>query len=1376
MGSGKCWLKSLRSICLLSLLLLLCASIAPAQTSTTGALTGTVTDPSAAVIAGAAVTATNIGTGQERTTTTDAGGTYKFSLLPPGNYRVRFSASGFKTAEVASVTINVTETPVLNRALEVGAQTQQVTVESTVETIQTQNATIGSLVSGENIASLPLASRNYTQVMNLSPGVVAQVASSTQFGNGTVDINTNGSSTEHNNYMMDGATVTNYGSGGGAQSGSYAGIGIPNPDSLQEFKVQTSQYDAAYGQEPGAVVNVVTKSGTNKFHGHLWEFNRNNIFNANEFFLKHSEAKNGLANARPDMKQNQYGMTFGGPIKRDKIFFFTSYQGTRQLNGIGTQGFISGISAPSLLPLNEPGVPIATARDDQGPGYAVPLNLVPGNPATCPAPTYRQYLGCAFAGAVDNLVPGIGTGVAVLPDGSNISQTAINLFRQRDSNARARGGFNQGYYVPSLTFPATGLACEANKSCSTPTTISQPVEANEEQYMINTDYVLSSKHTFSEKFFYSMEPQIQSFACFTNDCDPGSPENARYKAYSGTGKLTSVLTNNLVNEAFFSFQRLSTEVKDAVPIDSCTGDGTTPLSIIPAVNNGAPCPVVAGAPKEATLVPVIALAGIPSGGSQGFGLSVLGGNFASATTNLENFFEGGEQISWNHGRHSIRAGFGVNRIQWNWTLQTRSRGEFIFGNVADLLTSSAGPADGTPLPAPNGVLAAISFRLSPAPSSINPHHMNSTDYSAYAEDDIKLARKLTLNLGLRWEHDGFPTDVHGVLTNVFLSEAGVVNTGSFFLGQQATNGACGNGTAFGAAGCTANAIGTLAGLVVQSNYNRALYGNLTAANGATGIAVNNNTTVLRDPPITNFGPRIGLAWQPVDRLVVRSGFGIFYDRLFGNLLGVNILSGLPPYSNGVATSSLETLSNPANPATPANPGPQTLGFVPRTLKVTAGNPVNGATKVTDINGGNATSVVFTHDDESLGTPLVYQYNLDFQYEFAHGWVADVGYVGTHGTHLFDWDRDPNLAYLIAGAPNPPTDLVNQLLERPANSFPFNDPANTNPATQVRSNTSNNFLARAAYLGVHPGDLQTVKTDGSHTYNSLQVQLRHQFAHGLTVQASYTWSKLLTDINQSQAGAGISAPGTALSPSASSNDPLNSRQQHGLAAFNRPQRFVISYSYEFPYKHEGWTNKVLGGWIVSGITTVQDGQPFSVIDGGNPTLLSSTTLAAGVTARAEFASPGPCNSQGVCKSALPLTNPGSVKSHVLSGLSGGPGLINKVAFVPLPTFGGIPSGNTAPFTGACTGANPQFVQCGRGFGDSGVGIISCCTQHNWDFAIIKNTKVTEGTSLQFRTEFFNAFNHAQFNPPNNDRNSSQFGLITSSAVSPRIIQFGLKFIF
>lgn len=1340
---------------------------ARAQSASTGAIEGTVTDPSGGVISGATVTATNVATGQSRSATTDGNGSYRFSLLPPGNYDVKFSAPGFQTAEVPSVTVNVTETPVLNRRLEIGAQTQQVTVESTAETIQTQNATIGGLVSGQTVTDLPLSTRNYTQVIDLSPGVVANVATATAVGNGTMDINVNGSGSDQNTYMMDGVITTNYGSGGAAQSGSYAGIPIPNPDSIQEFKVQTSQYDAAYGQNPGANVNVVTKSGTNQFHGSIWEFNRNNFFNANDFFFKRSEAGEGLPNTPPEVKQNQYGGTIGGPIKKDKIFFFGSYQGTRQLNGIGSNGFATSLTQVGLLPLNEPGVPFASARADGNAG-TIPQDF---KGAPCSYNTYREYLGCAFAGETD-FATGLGqAGVFVNPNGSNISNTAINLLRQTEKIPQAQGGFNNGYYLPSLRYNSAGLPfCIANNtSCATPTTISQATIANEDQFMINTDYVLNSKNTLSEKYFFSRDPQMQSFSCIVTGCDPGAPENAHYGAQSAVVRLTTVVTNNFVNDAFVSAQRLFLNVADGVTVQSCAGDGITPLNIVPAINDGAPCPLSAAAAgnREDSLIPVIGSLGIPAGSQ--WGSWSAGGNFFSATHSLQQSYLTGDQISWNHGKHSFRAGVNTQRIQWNWAQPNRERGWIVTGDMADILLSNSGlPSDeasgvaGTPVPA--NYIINTSYRLIPN-GSPNPHHWRISEYSTFAEDDVKVTRKLTVNLGVRWEYDGWPSDAHGVFTNFSAAAAGIVDTGTALLN---------------------NPVGTLAGYIVQKNYNRAIYGNLTGEFGSTGITVNSNKTLLNGSPLDNFSPRIGVAWQPFsEKLVIRAGYGMFFDRVYGNLVGDNILGNMPPYATGIGANPGQTLQSPFCPACP-----QFLGFIPRTLftgaPLAGAEPGFGISNLTDAFGGPATGLLNSGDDPAMRTPKIQQYNLDVQYEFAQGWIVDVGYVGSHGIHLYDWNRDPNLAYLVDCGPasatcNPPTDQVNINLERPASSFPINDNGNN----RVLENTTSNYLGRVQYLGVNPGNLQQVETDGNHLYNSLQLQLKHQFSHGLTLQASYTWSKLITDINASEAGAGIATPGNVLSGSASSNDPLNFRQQYGLAAFNRPQRFVVSYSYQIPYKSEGWKEKALGGWGISGVTTIQDGLPFSITDGasGNEaTLLYGASLpATGPVDRAELSTPVDCNAvTGNCKSGVPLATSGSLESRVLSGLAGTPGggLINVNAFTNAPLFGGTPTGATNP-SGTCTGPNPAFVGCGTGFGDSGVGIMRCCVQLNFDAAIIKNTVVgglREDASLQFRAEFFNLWNHAQFNEPGNAFGGADFGVITSSSVPGRILQFGLKYSF
>ena len=1356
-------LRGFVSALLLCFCLLFFVSASLAQTSTTGSLTGTVTDPSGAVISGATVTITDNATGAVRTATTDANGGYKFSLLPPGNYDVKFSATGFKTVEVSAVTVNVTETPVLNHALQVGAQSEQITVESTAETIQTQNATNGALVGSREVTDLPLSSRNYTQIIDLSPGVVVNVSSAAAIGAGTQDINVNGSGSDQNNYLMDGASITNYGSGGGAQSGNYPGIGIPNPDAIQEFKIQTSQYDASYGQNPGASVNVVTKSGTNQFHGSAWEYVHNNFFDANDFFLKQTELASGGTgiNAPQTFKENQFGGTVGGPIKKDKIFFFFSYQGTRQLNGIGTNGFSTGFTSGVSMPaFNTP-----CGNRSDGCTKPIPAQLWGTAAATSPGTstcgttgyTYAQYLGCVFSGPV---------GFAMVPvnqQGSNINPAMMGILQA----AGPKGGYNDGFYIPSGSFvPSHPGACGGesagmNNNPFCLDSIVQPIQANEDQYVANGDYVLSSKHTLTSKFFYAKDPQIQSFVCL-GPCMPGGPEDATYSTTDSLLKLTSVLSSNFVNEARVSYQREVTNSTDGLNVTACS------VGMIPTVNNGQPCPGVAGQSttyNELKLVPVLSSSGI--GG--GWGTFNAGGNFFAADTNFFNTFQYSDQISWNHGKHAIRAGFEAQRIQWNWTLGGAGRGELIFGNLEDMMTSGDNPFFG-------GLLANLTTRL--APTAPNYHALRVNEFSSFAEDDVKVNRKLTVNIGLRWEYDGFPTDETGLFTNVWASEAGLVNTGGTFLSP--------------------NFPGTLAGYVVQSNYNKAtnlgLMGSIAPGGApATGVYVNGNKTLEQGAPWLNLAPRLGAAWQPFGaNLVVRAGYGIFYDRIYGNLLGNNQQAD-PPYAGSIP--AVGTLDNPAPEDPPPGPNTGTLGWKPRYLTVTPGSPTTGTLAV----AGSDLTNNSTSDSQYLGTPLIQEYNLDLQYEFKHGWVADIGYVGQHGTHLYDWARNINVGYLAAGAPNEPlaSDPQNYGMivgnGTAANHTPSALPLNVgnpNPDTSILENVVGNIQGRVFYLGMDPTGISTTSTTGDDVYNSLQAQLKHQFSHGLLLQVAYTWSNSTTNINSSEAGGGIAAPGNVLSGGGTSNNPNDLRQQYGPAAFNRPQRLVISYSYDLPWKHmEGIAGKVLGGWTVSGVTTIQDGEPFTVVDGNGATLYDGSS-PFGNNVRALLADPVDCDpTTGNCKSGIPIATPGSNVQRLnnwinvnayqqMSTATPLPGA-SPLSFLPASSpqcIGGTsnPGGDPTMVCGALDSTKPG---AGTGFGDAGVGTILGPGQHNWDISLIKNTKIYEAGTLQFRAEFYNVWNHAQFDPPgNNLNNPSLFGKITETSVPARIIDFALKFTF
>jgi len=295
-----------------------------------------------------------------------------------------------------------------------------------------------------------------------------------------------------------------------------------------------------------------------------------------------------------------------------------------------------------------------------------------------------------------------------------------------------------------------------------------------------------------------------------------------------------------------------------------------------------------------------------------------------------------------------------------------------------------------------------------------------------------------------------------------------------------------------------------------------------------------------------------------------------------------------------------------------------------------------------------------------------------------------------------------------------------------------------------------------YVGYAPAGLQATAFDGISNYNSLQVTVRKQYSHGVTLQGSYTWSKSLTDLTVD---------------SANSNNAGALDQQYGPSYFNRPQRFVINYSWDIPFgKHNGALGKLLEGWQISGVTTVQNGAPMTFVDG---------------TAGSAYGTQGTGTTSGfgraqMCPGATygDIATPGGIESR-LGGYSGGPGYFNTSAFCPAPAI--MPDGVTVTTQAACP-------TCATLFGNSGMGILLGPGQFNFDASIIKTTRITERTTLQIRAEFFNLLNHPQF--ANLDPGSGTGGTVSQlpqpfnagagtsvvTSVNPRVIQLGAKFIF
>src|SRR5258705_4288258 len=310
-------------------LLALCTCSTFAQSQTTGRIAGTVKDERGALVVGAEVTVNSKTTAGERRVITNKEATYTVPLLPPGAYDVRITARGFATSVFDPVQVVITETTTLDANLIVaGPDTIAVSVESL---IQKEGPQLGRVVDSRAVSELPLATRNFTQILALSPGTSVSLPDNTALGRNSQNVSVNGARVTQNDFEINGIDANNL------ATNAAAIIAVPAPESIQEFKVQTSLYAATFGRGGGGNVQAVTKSGGNSFHGAAYEYFRNDALNANNPVLKAAGV------SRPTLQRNVFGGLLGGPIKPDRLFFFISYQGTRECNGASPNSLTSSV-------------------------------------------------------------------------------------------------------------------------------------------------------------------------------------------------------------------------------------------------------------------------------------------------------------------------------------------------------------------------------------------------------------------------------------------------------------------------------------------------------------------------------------------------------------------------------------------------------------------------------------------------------------------------------------------------------------------------------------------------------------------------------------------------------------------------------------------------------------------------------------------------------------------------------------------------------------------------------------------------------------------------------------------------------------------------
>jgi hypothetical protein len=330
--------RNTHSLTLALLFLVISAFAVSTCAQTTGRISGVVKDASGGVIARAEVQAVNEATEEKWKAVADEAGNYSFLLLPPGLYQIEVGAGGFKTAVSKDVPVRITETTTINVSLAVGTQVEKIIVNGLPPLLQTDGPQLGRVVGSRAVAELPLASRNFTQILTLSPGTASHLPDSTAVGRNTQAISVNGARVTQNSFQINGIDATTMGSQGPIL------VAVPAPETIEEFKVQTSLYDATYGRSGGANIQLVTKSGSNEIHGDAYEYFRNDALNANNPFLKAA----GLG--RPMLRRNVFGGVLGGPIRKNNAFFFVSYQGAHERNAASIINSISSnvLVAPGL--------------------------------------------------------------------------------------------------------------------------------------------------------------------------------------------------------------------------------------------------------------------------------------------------------------------------------------------------------------------------------------------------------------------------------------------------------------------------------------------------------------------------------------------------------------------------------------------------------------------------------------------------------------------------------------------------------------------------------------------------------------------------------------------------------------------------------------------------------------------------------------------------------------------------------------------------------------------------------------------------------------------------------------------------------------------
>jgi hypothetical protein len=1078
-------------------LLLFCSAWLAWAQLYTASVTGTVVDPSGATVSGAEVTLVDVDRDTPNKVKTDGAGRYLFRSLSPGNYTLEVDASGFMPFRQHGIVLDIDASVTATVDLLVSGQKTDIKVESQASLLS-EDATISQTLTRELINDLPLVDRNPFDLAFLAPGV-SQAPGST-YGNGVstpgfvTNFVSDGSRNAQADMLLDGVSVTNSDNNPGVQKALY----VPPVEAIEEFKIQQANFSAEFGNSGGTIVNVVTRSGTNQYHGELFEYFRNNDLNANSFF------SNIAGLAQPHLTRNDFGVTAGGPIFKNKTFFFFDFNGIRALTGATS---------------SEAGVPDTSERTGNFGELCGRVGGTFNSGGVCSNPAgqiYDPYTGKPDAENTatgrapipfDNLATYISPGNPNIPFGlGNLPDTPGNLIDPVGAK------LIQAFPLPNLN---VGTAAY-NPYHNWVATASSPY--NQQSFDIKLDQHFSDKTAASVRF--------------SHEWDAGENPNFFGTVYdTNTQGLTkhSALVGDVNLVHTFSPATLAT-------VSLGYGHNWYPTDGVAASFGGFDPVKVLGMPSYMDTSGFLTPPSIwlfSAYGCNGFN-GCIGGQaysilkFASETGHLVG------SVDHVAGKHEIKIGGELRRHRLNFLQAGAPNGLFAFTN--------GGTASGTAGVGGDALAGLMIGYVDNAFTEYEiPPFTSTQNYQigGFIQDNWRVTKKLTLNLGFRYDVDTPRTERYNQMSYFDPSAPSPIS---------------------------------VPGLNLQG--------------AVEYVGVDGNPRTEFNTYWGDVGPRFGFAYQVFSHTTLRGGYGMYYDPSDVGVVGNAVTGGFLGYDavtngvNNVPTEPwlpLEFLRNP----------------FPFGIQQAVGNKDGTSTLL-----GQALSNIPVRNLNQV--PQEQSWSFGIQHQLPGSILIDAEYIGRKGTHLYamgyanEFDAlPPSVAaafraapsYYLAQVPNPFEGIL-------PNSPDLSGP--TIPRWKL-------FVPYPQYSnGTASGISSSFVPWANSIYNAAQLRIEKRFSKGLQFLFSYTFQKSLDDSSLGSSGYSFLTGGSTTSESAA-RDPNNLRLDRSLSAFSIPQIVQLSFVYQLPFgRHRkyganvsAWADALLGGWQVNGIYRWDDGLPVQL---------------------------------------------------------------------------------------------------------------------------------------------------------------------------------------